>query len=239
MTSSADAANARRVETDSHRHLRETFAVSGMRTIVDLGCGTGETSRHLADHGFDVLGIDPSSEAISAALRHLRPGLRFSIGRAEEMLASTERFDGAFFLNALHHVAPDCMSRAVMAALRLLRPGGLLLVIEPLAEGSYFNAMRAVEDESEIRAAAADTIANLRTTARVRQMDLLRWDRVTRFPDRRAFLERLVAVDPARVALVKAHDTAIGNSWSTHAQPAGDGFVLTQPMLCWHLALPD
>lgn len=232
----ADPAHARRVNSDSHRHLVETFSMLKAHCLVDLGCGSGEAAAHLAIAGFDVLGVDPLPEAIAVARRQTRPGLRFEIGAAEEMAADPRRFDGAFFLNALHHVAPDRMADAVMAALGLLGPKGVLLVIEPLAEGSFFAAMRAMEDETEIRAAAVRAIRSLVGQGRARLVDLLRWDRVTHFPGMEAFVERLIAVDPARATLVEANRAEIAANWAEFARPDGAGYVLTQPIVCWHLA---
>lgn len=231
-----DPAHARQAETDSHRHLVETFSALKARSLLDLGCGSGETAAHLAIAGFDVLGVDPSPEAIAVARRQARPGLRFEIGGAEGMAGDPRRFDAAFFHNALHHVAPDRMTDAVMAALGLLGPKGQVLVIEPLAEGSFFEAMRAMEDETEIRAAAVHAIRSLVGQGRVLLVDLLRWDRVTHFPDMEAFLARLVAVDPARAALAEANRAEIAGSWTKFAQREAEGFVLIQPIVCWHLA---
>jgi SAM-dependent methyltransferase len=232
----ADPAHAREVETDSHRLLVATFSALKARHLIDLGCGSGETAAQLADAGFDVLGIDPSQEAIATARRQNRPDLRFEIGAAEDLAEDLRRFDGAVFLNALHHVAPERMADAVLAALGLLVPHGRLLVIEPLAEGSFFEAMRAVEDETDIRAAAARTIRSLVGQGRVRLFDLLRWNRVTHCADLTAFLDRLVAVDPARAALVEANRAQIAANWEKFAKRDKNGFVLTQPIVCWQLA---
>lgn len=232
----ADPALARQVATDSHRLLVETFSALNARRLIDLGCGSGETAAHLADAGFDVLGIDPSPEAIEAACRQGGTGRQFEIATAEGLAGDPRRFDGAVFLNALHHVAPDRMEAAVLAALGLLVPQGRLLVIEPLAEGSFFHAMRAMEDETHIRAEAVRAIRSLVGQGRVRLVDLLRWDRVTRFSNMAAFLDRLVAVDAARAALVEANRAEIAESWAKFAKRAEGGFILTQPIVCWHLA---
>lgn len=236
MMDPADPALARQVATDSHRLLVEIFSALNARRLIDLGCGSGETAAYLADAGFDVLGIDPSPEAIEAACRQGGTGRQFEIATAEGLAGDPRRFDGAVFLNALHHVAPDRMEAAVLAALGLLVPQGRLLVIEPLAEGSFFHAMRAMEDETDIRAEAVRAIRSLVGQGRVRLVDLLRWDRVTRFSDMAAFVDRLVAVDAARAALVEANRAEIAESWAKFSKRTEGGFILTQPIVCWHLA---
>ena len=68
-------------------HVRE-----GLR-VVDLGCGTGELTRRLADAlpASDVLGIDSSAEMLAKAQELARPGLRFEQRVIEEL-------DGTFDL---------------------------------------------------------------------------------------------------------------------------------------------
>ena len=50
--------------------------------VVDLGCGTGELTRQLADAlpDSDVTGLDSSAQMLEKALLHARPGLRFEQG---------------------------------------------------------------------------------------------------------------------------------------------------------------
>jgi trans-aconitate 2-methyltransferase len=50
--------------------------------VVDLGCGTGELTRFLADSlpESDVLGLDSSSEMLDKTASFARPGLRFEQG---------------------------------------------------------------------------------------------------------------------------------------------------------------
>lgn len=55
--------------------------------VVDLGCGTGELTRHLADTlpGSQVLGLDRSSAMLASSSRYVRPGLRFEEGDISQL----------------------------------------------------------------------------------------------------------------------------------------------------------
>jgi ubiquinone/menaquinone biosynthesis C-methylase UbiE len=57
-------------------------------------------------------------------------------------------------MNTLHHVPLDKMDQALAETARVLKAHGALIVIEPLAEGSFFAALRVVEDETAVRRAA-------------------------------------------------------------------------------------
>jgi len=59
---------------------------SGLK-VIDLGCGTGELTRRLADAlpESDVLGLDSSPQMLEHAQEHARPGLRFDLGNQAEL----------------------------------------------------------------------------------------------------------------------------------------------------------
>jgi len=58
----------------------------GLR-VVDLGCGTGELTRSLADSlpESDVLGLDSSPQMLERTQEFARPGLRFELGNQTEL----------------------------------------------------------------------------------------------------------------------------------------------------------
>jgi trans-aconitate 2-methyltransferase len=55
--------------------------------VVDLGCGTGELTRSLADSlpESDVLGLDSSPQMLERTQEYARPGLRFELGNQTEL----------------------------------------------------------------------------------------------------------------------------------------------------------
>ena len=61
------------------------------RRVLDLGCGTGRAGEPYREHGFVVVGVDPS-EAMIRAARRRDPTGRYLVGDART-LALGERFD--------------------------------------------------------------------------------------------------------------------------------------------------
>lgn len=97
----------------------------GLR-VVDLGCGTGELTRRLAEHLPDshVLGVDSSPTMLEKAPS--APGLEFRLG-------DLERVEGSFdlvFSHAAVQWIPD-HDRLIPALMRLVKPGGQLAVQMP------------------------------------------------------------------------------------------------------------
>jgi SAM-dependent methyltransferase len=97
-------------------------------TLVDIGCGAGESTWRLADSGYSALGIDPDAPEA--------PGFR-RIGL--EQLEPQPQFDAAVAIRSLHHVHD--LRAGVDALAGALRPGGRLVVFE--------FAIEAVDDRAE------------------------------------------------------------------------------------------
>ena len=96
--------------------------------VVDLGCGTGELTRQLADllPGSRVLGIDSSNEMLERTQEFARPGLRFEHGEIETLSGSWD----LVFSNAAIQWVDDHVA-LVPRLLSLVRTGGQLVVQLP------------------------------------------------------------------------------------------------------------
>ncbi|MDP4023237.1 class I SAM-dependent methyltransferase [Methylobacterium sp. NEAU 140] len=215
--------------------IRETFAPLPGRQILDIGCGPGALARALAAEGAAVTGVDPGEAALARA-RAAVPGARFEAASGEALPFPASHFDGAVLLNALHHV-PD-PAKALTEAARVLRPGCALVVVEPLAEGSFFDALRPIEDETEIRAAAQAAIAASVAAGAFACTRDVTLDRSETFPDAEAYFARVTAVDPARAETIRARRETVEAAFTAAAARGPDGgFTLVQPLRI-HVLVP-
>jgi len=115
------------------RELDMLLNVSADDAILDVGCGTGADVLALAAKvgpAGRVVGID-SSEQLIAQARATSPGLpvEFHQGNAGELPFADGTFDAVRSERVIEHV-PD-PSRALSEMLRVLKPGGRLLVCDP------------------------------------------------------------------------------------------------------------
>lgn len=196
------------------------------RQLLDVGCGRGALARALTERGAQVTGIDPSAAALEDA-RVALPGATFMEATAEKLPFPSAAFDGVVLLNSLHHVPLDAMEAALAEGARVSR--GALLVVEPLAEGPFFEAMRPVEDETAIRHAAQDAIARFVASGAAEKVKSIDFEDERRYPDVDAFLAKIVAVDPARAeaaARLRPEVEALMGKWGT---PEAKGLRLNQP----------
>jgi SAM-dependent methyltransferase len=105
---------------------RALAALPRRRSALEIGTGTGVFLECLQRQGFsDLVGVEPSREAIQAAPEHRRAWIREGI--FEERDFAAESFDLVCCFMTLEHVRDP---RAVAeAARRLLRPGGAFVAV--------------------------------------------------------------------------------------------------------------
>ena len=97
-------------------------------TVVEIGPGTGQATRPLAERGLDVLALELGPGLAATASRNLAdlPNVRVLNVAFEDWDDGGQVFDAVFACNSFHWIDPDL--RFVKAA-NLLRPGGCLIVL--------------------------------------------------------------------------------------------------------------
>jgi ArsR family transcriptional regulator len=100
--------------------------------IADLGAGEGMISMLLARQAHYVFCIDRSAKMVEVGSRIARENgidnLEYKLGDIEKVPLPDECVDLSLLSQSLHHAAHP--QRAVSEAARILRPGGLLVILE-------------------------------------------------------------------------------------------------------------
>jgi SAM-dependent methyltransferase len=121
------AARYRRIRPFFHHkitsEIREFSGLQGFRRVLDVGCGTGQSSVALAEIAETVIAIDSAPEMLHHAL--LRPNIEYRQGMAEQLDFADGEFDLVSVGSALHwfdqrRFFPQCR--------RVLNESGLLAV---------------------------------------------------------------------------------------------------------------
>ncbi len=85
--------------------LDEIFSENDVKTVLDVGCGTGRIPKLLNDKGYKVIGIDKSKNMIEYA-RKKYPKLEFHVGDVKEF--SLEKYDAVIAMDSvLSYVQED------------------------------------------------------------------------------------------------------------------------------------
>jgi len=187
---------ARELTTDLA--VLERLVAPDGKDVVDVGCGAGALARELSARGARVTAVEISEQQLTAAIARDRgSGARYLIGRAQSLPIPDGRVDVAVFMRTLHHVPPADLTLALREARRVLRPGGVVYVAEPLAQGDYFTLTRLVEDELEARGAAQGALARAACAGLARTVTVDYEVRLS-VAGVVALRGRLVGADPAR-----------------------------------------
>lgn len=122
----------KRIERESP-FLMSELGRAPVRSVIDLGCGTGEHARHFAANGFRATGIDRSREQIETAREYEDEcgalGPRFLCGEMADLPTLTSaRFGAAICLgNVLPHLDEDDLTDALSALASRMHEKGRLI----------------------------------------------------------------------------------------------------------------
>lgn len=120
----------------SSRNVIELANIKAGDTVLDVGCGTGTltlTARSYTGPEGKVHGIDAAPEMIGVARKkasRLGTGVVFDVGLIEQLAFPNDTFDVVISRLAIHHLPDDLKRTAFAEILRVLKPGGRLLIAD-------------------------------------------------------------------------------------------------------------
>lgn len=209
--------------------LRE-FLPPGGRRIADIGCGDGSLVRAMARLGAAVTGIECSDGQLArAGAPEPARDEDYRFAYAEDLPFEDGELDAAVLFNSLHHVAVEAQTQALSEAARALKPGGLLYIVEPIAEGSNFELVRPVDDETVVRAKAYEAIQAAAQGGDFEQIREYRYVTPVVYADFAAFKERMIAVDEKRRAAVEAKEAELRRDFEARAERRDGAYIFAQP----------
>ena len=97
--------------------------------VLDLCCGSGQTTRFLVKRSQHVTGLDASPNSIKRAQSNV-PDATYVEGWAEAMPLHDEQFDVVHTSVALHEMTPDQLQKIVSEVYRVLKPGGVFTFVD-------------------------------------------------------------------------------------------------------------
>lgn len=107
---------------------RAVFARPDMRRILEIGCGNGWNMSRFAQYGRPAIGLDAVIERVELAATHgpalLADGLQLPFAAGS--------LDMVYIQHVLHHIGD--VDRALSEVRRVLRPGGVLFLVETVED---------------------------------------------------------------------------------------------------------
>lgn len=133
--------------------IRSRFVQAGR--VIDFSCGTGYGSAILKEAAHEVYGRDISAEAIEIArARHGSTLVHFKAEWPTYHGAGQPLFDAVVSIETIEHMTETEVDLFISLSMKLLAPGGLLIVSTPEAR-----ADRVVENPYHLREYTRDELA--------------------------------------------------------------------------------
>ena len=134
--------------------LLEQLAQIPHRSVLDVGCGTGELLRKVGDRFPETAraGLDLSEQMLTVARGKLGEGVELVLGDAERLPFADGRFEVLLCCDSFHHYPnPEA---AVDEFARVLQPGGILLLADctaPAGVRAVTNLLLPLSGEGDVR----------------------------------------------------------------------------------------
>lgn len=121
--------------------------------VLDVGCGTGVLASRLANAGYDVTGVDPSSGMLDV-LRERDPSVTAVRGSGTQLPFDDDSFDLVLCVAVMHHIAdPADVRKTLTEMVRVSRPDGRVLIWDHNPRNPYWGRLmaRVPQDTGEER----------------------------------------------------------------------------------------
>lgn len=143
--------------------IYERLLALDSKHILELGCGSAMITRDIACAGVDrritALEVDEIAHGRNMQITDL-PNVTFGLAGAQEIPLEDATVDVVMMFKSLHHVPLDMMAAALQEIRRVLKPGGVVYISEPVYAGAFNDILRLFHDEKKVREAAFHAVKN-------------------------------------------------------------------------------
>ena len=200
-------------------------------TVLELGCGKAEKTRALAETGrvrkIIALEVDAVQHARNLRVTDL-PGVSFRQGGAEAVPLEDESVDIVLMFKSLHHVPMSQMDRALSEIARVLKPGGLAWISEPVYASDLNEVFRLFHDEKQVREAAFAAICKAVEEKRLLLRKQFFFNTRSFFENFQQFDQRMIQVTHTSHSLSPELYRQVAEKFSSYLTPEGATFFNPQ-----------
>jgi SAM-dependent methyltransferase len=154
--------------------------------------------------------------------------VHFRHGGAEAIPATDNSFDIVLMFKSLHHVPMENMDRALSEIARVLKPGGLAWISEPVFAGDLNEVFRLFHDEKAVREAAFAAIRKAVDDGRLRLDKQLFFNTRSFFESFDQFDQRMIRVTHSSHHLSTGLCLKVKEKFESYMTPEGATFLNPQ-----------
>lgn len=200
-------------------------------SVLELGCGKAEKTRLLAETGrlkeIVALEVDDIQHQRNLQTGDL-PNVHFRHGGAEAIPAADNSFDLVLMFKSLHHVPMERMNAALREIARVLKPGGLAWISEPVFAGELNEVFRLFHDEKMVREAAFAAIRSAVEDGRLSLEKQLFFNTRSHFESFAQFDQRMIQVTHTDHQLAPDLYRQVKEKFESYLTPEGATFLNPQ-----------
>lgn len=199
--------------------------------FVDVGSGAGGLVRFARERGARSLGVE-CGESMLRQARDAEPDNAdaYLEGVGQDLPLEDESADVVAFSYSLHHVPKEHLGAALAEAARVLRPGGVLAVLEPIADGPGHEMFKPIDDETAVRADAQAALDNDLPDV-FTELEEIRYTTSYSYADVDEVERHVVDVDESRRALIDDVRDKVTELFEKHGEPHDDRMWFAQPVV--------
>jgi ubiquinone/menaquinone biosynthesis C-methylase UbiE len=207
--------------------MARTLPFEGAR-VLELGCGRAWMTRRITEEFAPTAIIATEVDRIQHE-KNLQiddlPNVSFIYGGAEQIEQPDSSVDIAIMLKSLHHVPLELMDQALSEISRVLKPGGLAYISEPVYRGELNEIMRLFHDESEVRQAAFDAVERAVTSGQLELVEQIFFNAPGHYRDFTHFENRMLNVTHTEHQISDDLYQQIKNAFQQHVGSDGAHFM--------------
>ena len=119
----------------ARRALVDQAAIRSSDRVLDIGCGTGTLATIVKQlyPDVDIVGLDPDPKALARARRKAQRAavsIQFDQGFSDDLPYADKSFDRVFSSFMVHHLDSNVKLKTFREVRRVLRPGGVLHLLD-------------------------------------------------------------------------------------------------------------
>ncbi|KAA3630136.1 MAG: class I SAM-dependent methyltransferase [Proteobacteria bacterium] len=197
-------------------------------TVLELGCGRARITRLIAERYRPAAIIATEVDRIQHEKNLLiddLPTVRFVYGGAEEIALPDASIDIVIMLKSLHHVPVELMDQALAEIQRVLKPGGIAYISEPVYAGDFNEIMKLFNDEQVVRQAAFAAICRAVGAGLFIDSDQIFFNAPGRYRDFADFDEQMLQVTHTQHNIDAALRRQIEAAFNRHMGDDGARFL--------------